>query len=253
MAMGYLAGPSTLGGPAPRRLATFAMFSMIVGHAVIGAHHRHHHTHATGACGTRQAKLLKLHKVGSTTVSNILIDYAGRYNLTQCTTNFRQKHRHHSLSCDIILTHAKSLQLIQMSNDSAFWFEKKLPNALSIGVFRDPRERVLSRYFYDMAKMQDQGEARKHHEPAREVGGSTIAPHTGLEGLTEWLDDNLGEQGHHYTYITKARTVPAALAVARRLDVVGDSDRMNALWPWWGSSSAAVAASQILPTRATKS
>ena len=84
--MGCLAGPSPLGGPAPRRLATFAMFSMIVGHAVIGAHHRHHHTHATGAagggsqCGTRQAKLLKLHKVGSTTVSNILIDYAGTWN-----------------------------------------------------------------------------------------------------------------------------------------------------------------------------
>ena len=54
----------------------FAMFS-IVCQAVI----------ATGAagggggqCGTRQAKLLKLHKVGSTTVSNILIDYAGTWN-----------------------------------------------------------------------------------------------------------------------------------------------------------------------------
>ena len=118
---------------------------------------------------------------------------------------------------------------MQKHKNSAFWFEQELPNALSVGVFRDPRERVLSRYFYDMTvKVKGGGGKSTSGLGGPMAAGSTVAPRTGMEGLPKWLDDNLEEQGHHYTFITKAQTVPAALEVARRLDVVGDSNHMAA-------------------------
>ena len=81
--MGCLARPGTL----PRlRLATFVTLAMlsVPEWASASSNRRGRVADGTlaqrpsggGHCGTRQAKLLKLHKVGSTTVSNILIDYA---------------------------------------------------------------------------------------------------------------------------------------------------------------------------------
>ena len=188
----------------------------------------------TDGCGARQVKLLKLHKVGSTTVANLLIDYATRHNLSQCTTSramrrpFLQFHKGAGLvmrhRCDVAISHKNSLVVMQSHGEDT-WFERVVPGALSIGIFRDPRDRVLSRYFYDMAQAQEKLRRKHPGAPAGTVNRTGLKP---LELFGEWLDKNLLEEGHHYTHMTKRRTVEAAIEAARRLDVVGDTDRMTA-------------------------
>ena len=56
-------------------------------------------------------------------------------------------------NCNIITDHATSEgAALHASNGIDHFFTEMLPEALSVALFRDPRERLLSRYYYDMIK-----------------------------------------------------------------------------------------------------
>ena len=52
-----------------------------------------------GSCGTRGVAFVKLHKVGSTTMSNAVVGYAGRWNLTVCPRSGLHT------NCDVLVEH----------------------------------------------------------------------------------------------------------------------------------------------------
>ena len=108
-----------------------------------------------GSCGTRGVAFVKLHKVGSTTMSNAVVGYAGRWNLTVCS---RSMHT----DCDVLVEHKNTEMQIKKHGLEVF-LDELVPGLVAVNmtrhnggappvsavVLRDPRERVLSRFFYD--------------------------------------------------------------------------------------------------------
>lgn len=155
-------------------------------------------------CGERGVKLIKLHKVGGTTISNILTAYAKDHGLHICPEESKGHH------CNVSITHKNSLKLIRERGEH-FWFNHFLPDSLSVMVMRDPRERILSRFFYDMAI------GRIHHKA------------DWATELDDWLDKRLPEESQHYLSISRKATVEKASDVIDRVDIVGITERMDEL------------------------
>ena len=106
----------------------------------------------TKKCGSATVKYLKLHKVGSTVLSNAIEHYGARHNISLCPYEPRPglnwKATVANTGCGLMIGHPNSETIIREFG-FRFWMDDLLPNAVTVILLREPGERILSRYFSD--------------------------------------------------------------------------------------------------------
>ena len=174
-----------------------------------------------GSCGTRGVAFVKLHKVGSTTMSNAVVGYAGRWNLTVCPKSMHT-------DCDVLVEHKNTEMQIKKHGLEVF-LDELVPGLVAVNmtrhnggappvsvvVLRDPRERVLSRFFYDRLG------GKQEHKSWRAFSlylNSTKAKKEGRHYV-----DCLGSRKDH-----RPKTTAEAIHGLKKFEVVVVTSRMEA-------------------------
>ncbi len=100
-------------------------------------------------------------------------------------------------NCNIITDHATSEgSALHASNGIDHFFIEILPEALSVALFRDPRERLLSRYYYDMVKGKTNRGAATGPAATEPVGGSWLSA-VEVSRLLAWIHTERHNEGPH--------------------------------------------------------
>eukprot|EP00039_Didymoeca_costata_P012199 m.174937 g.174937 ORF g.174937 m.174937 type:complete len:334 (-) comp15414_c0_seq7:1939-2940(-) len=200
-----------------------------------------HNVHTTG-CGIFGVKLLKLHKVGSSTLAAVVEAYASRHSLSICPRTVPKwpapplpLNTSPKKECKIITSHERSETVALHWGLSAF-LETLCPRACkSVILIRNPRDRLLSRYYFDLLK-------GKHHLSVQEGprGGNWLSLEE-MKQLDSWLKYISGQDKHadnnHYLKAlginvsdfnknTDATNRLVARSMLTKFDVVGITERM---------------------------
>ena len=143
-------------------------------------------------------------------------------------------------SCNIINSHTGEWRVLHSSAGIDEFFTETLPDALSVAIFRDPRERLLSRYYYDVMK------GKLHRGDADASAGSTQEPAGGnwlstveVNRLMAWMKANSHEGGpygvgHHYRtalplMLHEEASSEELQEALERFEVIGVTERMPEL------------------------
>eukprot|EP00040_Diaphanoeca_grandis_P000781 m.16459 g.16459 ORF g.16459 m.16459 type:complete len:663 (-) comp11048_c0_seq2:42-2030(-) len=185
-------------------------------------------TPAPPKCGTKGIKFFKLHKVGSTTAANFMEKYGAAHKLTTCPRTVKLDNLR---TCDLTVTHDGSEMLVSSQGERAFFEDvlshgpmSSLHGSISVVVLRHPYERVLSRFYYDLAK--EQGFTVGGVVATKDPTAPTLAP---FDDLRFWLKARLASEGTHYLHLAKPRKLSHALTSLKSFDIIGTSERMDAL------------------------
>ena len=169
----------------------------------------------------------KLHKVGSSTVAAVLENHANehRSSLRMCKGSpIDRAAQPTDQRCNVINSHRYSANvgLDKFLNTYA-------TGALSVAIFRDPRERLLSRYFFDILH----GKINRSIEPEQ---GSWASPGE-FSALQHWLRQNSESEGMHYVNALNLTQYTASnhlfqeqmKAELSRFDVLGVTENIDGL------------------------
>eukprot|EP00730_Choanoeca_flexa_P014542 TRINITY_DN6396_c0_g1_i3.p1 TRINITY_DN6396_c0_g1~~TRINITY_DN6396_c0_g1_i3.p1 ORF type:complete len:395 (+),score=82.95 TRINITY_DN6396_c0_g1_i3:158-1342(+) len=150
---------------------------------------------------------LKLHKVGSTTASIALERVAAKHNLKLCG---RADDFWGSLPCQAWTTHdTESVMAVQGVHGLKFMVGGS--RAVAITLLRKPIDRLLSRYFYDLA-----------------MAGQKVTRPPTYEEFKVFLNQNPNEAVHYLRAFSGASlSVDAALQTLDDFDVVGVSEELD--------------------------
>eukprot|EP00056_Hartaetosiga_gracilis_P003821 m.67755 g.67755 ORF g.67755 m.67755 type:complete len:368 (-) comp11592_c2_seq1:185-1288(-) len=163
----------------------------------------------------RNVVFMKLHKVASTTVSMVLERIAAKAHKKMCA---RGDQLLKSVPCEFWTTHDNEEVFVYegVKGFDAFVGE----NPLTITILRDPIERVLSRYFYNLVMDRRQSVSLEYIQKRIDI-------------LPLWLQSNPGETVHYTKLFSRSRgvknlSVEKAIANLEDFTVVGVTEEINA-------------------------
>eukprot|EP00045_Choanoeca_perplexa_P016948 m.235715 g.235715 ORF g.235715 m.235715 type:complete len:385 (-) comp17409_c0_seq2:83-1237(-) len=147
---------------------------------------------------------LKLHKVGSTTVAIALERMADKHDLRLCS---RPLDTH---PCKAWTTHGTE-HAMREAGVKGLRSAVGGDNAIALTILRDPVQRLLSRYFYDIA-----------------LSGKTVKHPPSYNEFITYLDQHEAEQAHYMRdFARKTNAVEDAKQAIEDFDVVGVSEDLD--------------------------
>ena len=165
-------------------------------------------TLSTNNDSVRGVAFLKLHKVGSSTVTNAIIAYATDHNLRVCPRTSDTKQ---IKDCDVEASHEAS-EFVIYHKGLDFYMKnvaRGLGAPVTVVVLRDPLERVLSRFFYN-------------HEKRKKALISWP------KELRKWLkNEKWKKEGTHYVKALGQEYADDAIKALQRFDVVGLTENLE--------------------------
>ena len=143
--------------------------------------------------------------------------------------------------CNVINSHNAEWRTVHSSVGIEHFFSQTLPESLSVAIFRDPRERLLSRYYYDMMKGKiyrgtpaaSVNTSKLGTVSAPEPSGGSWLSTVEVGRLMAWIKSK-GIEGHHYGTALPLKMHNGASAeelqeAVGRFEVVGVTERIPEL------------------------